>query len=97
MTQYSDVVERQRQVHRAEEWAKGCKCLHTFNTKTCTVWYETRPDDGRVMDVTYNDGRIERHLLGRKKKEIIYFGERKTGDALLNSYVRHQSDAGQNA
>jgi len=92
MGQYDEVVERQRVLLEAEEWADGVKDLHTFDTKTTNMWYEKRPDDGRVMDVRYNDGRIQRSLLGDRPKGTkctIWFGERLTGDDLISSYTQH--------
>ena len=67
MGQYDEVVERQRLLLEAEEWANGVKDLHTFNTETCNMWYETRPDDGRVMDVRFNDERIKRTIIKQFK------------------------------
>lgn len=92
MGQYDEVVERQRLLLEAEEWANGVKDLHTFNTETCNMWYETRPDDGRVMDVRFNDERIKRTLLGDRPKGTkteIWFGKQLKGDDLINSYTRH--------
>ena len=66
--------------------------LHTFNTETCNLWYETRPDDGRVMDVRFNDERIKRTLLGDRPKGTkteIWLGKQLKGDDLINSYTRH--------
>lgn len=93
MGQYDEVVERQRLLLEAEEWANGVKDLHTFNTETCNMWYETRPDDGRVMDVRFNDERIKRTLLGDRPKGTkteIWFGNQLKGDDLINSYTRHK-------
>ena len=92
MGQYDEVVERQRLLLEAEEWANGIKDLHTFNTETCNMWYETRPDDGRVMDVRFNDERIKRTLLGDRPKGTkteIWFGKQLKGDDLINSYTRN--------
>lgn len=92
MGQYDEVVERQRLLLEAEEWANGVKDLHTFNTETCNMWYETRPDDGRVMDVRFNDERIKRTLLGDRPKGTkteIWFGKQLKGDDLINSYTRN--------
>ncbi len=89
MTQYYEVVEQQRLMLEAEEWSKGVKDIHCFNTETCTVWYEKRPDDGRVMDIRFNDGRIRRELLPSGK--IVYFGSRLKGNQLLDAYCRHNA------
>lgn len=92
MGQYDEVVERQRLLLEAEEWADGIKDLHTFDTKTTNMWYEKRSDDGRVMDVRYNDERIQRTLLGDRPKGTkctIWFGKRLTGDDLISAYTQH--------
>ena len=92
MTQYKQEVQRQKDLLKAEEWANGIKDLHTFNTETCNIWYETRPDDGRVMDVRFNDERIKRTLLGDRPKGTkteIWLGKQLKGDDLINSYTRH--------
>ncbi len=92
MGQYDDVVERQRLLLEAEEWAKGIKDIHTFNTTTCNMWYEKRPKDGRVMDVRFNDGRIRRDLLGDRPKGTkctIWFGKQLKGDDLIAVFTQH--------
>ena len=53
------------------------------------MWYDTRPQDtdGKsVIDIQYNDGLIERRL---DNGEIVYFGERLTGDELIYEWERH--------
>ena len=55
MTQFDEVVERQREKILAEEWAKGVKCVHIHQLKS--MWYDDRPqdtDDGAVTDIQYN-------------------------------------------
>ena len=88
MSQYDDVVERQRQMIKAEKWSKGVKALHAHSFTT--MWYETNPDrtgdDLRVLDVEYNNGVIEREYIFTGEKEII--GEHLTGTALYNEYLR---------
>ena len=43
MSQYDDVVERQRVKLEAEVWAKQVKSIHAHTTKS--MWYETNPED----------------------------------------------------
>ena len=77
---------RQRQA--AEEWADGIKCLHSHQLKS--MWYDDRPqdtDDGPVMDVQYNDGRIKRTILNTGK--VVMMGKQITGEDLVYEYSRH--------
>ena len=89
MSQYDDVVERQRQMIEAEKWSRGVKALHAHSFTT--MWYETNPDrtgdDLRVLDVEYNDGTIEREYLVSGVKEVI--GTKLTGQELLDEYGRN--------
>lgn len=92
MGQYDEVVERQRILLEAEEWADGVKDVHTFDTTSCSVWYETRPEDGRVMDVRFNDERIKRQLLGDRPKgtkTTIWIGTQLKGDDLISAYTQN--------
>ena len=50
------------------------------------MWYEEHPEDGRVTDTTYNDGRIVRTKDGQS---IRIYGTRLTGDALIDKYKQH--------
>ena len=84
MTQYNDKVERQRLLLEAEEWATGIRDIHMHSITS--MWYETNPedmDDGGVLDVHYNDGRIERSKDG---KIIRVMGERLTGQKLIDKF-----------
>ena len=89
MSQYNQVVERQRQMIEAEEWSKGVKAIHAHSLTS--LWYETNPDrtgdDLMVCDVEFNDGSISRDYINTGKTEII--GERLTGQELLNEFGRH--------
>jgi|TARA_Y100000389_G_C17469330_1_gene528813 hypothetical protein len=89
MSQYDAVVERQRQMMKAEEWSKGVKAVHAHSFTT--MWYDNNPDrtgdDLRVIDVEYNDGTIEREYMVSGKKEII--GTRLSGQDLLDEFGRH--------
>ena len=87
MGQYEDRVERQRLRLEAEKWANGVKTVHSHQLKS--MWYDDRPEDtdnGPVIDVSYNDGRIERTIIKSKKK--IMMGEVITGEELLRAYTR---------
>ena len=89
MTQFDEVVERQREKILAEEWAKGVKCVHIHQLKS--MWYDNRPqdtDNGAVTDVQYNNGVIVR---SKKGKEIHRFGKEKKAYELVNSFIRNRS------
>jgi hypothetical protein len=88
MTEHNEAVERQRLLLEAEEWAQGLKDLHVHSLSS--MWYDDRPQDTEggqcVTDRAYNNGVIERYKAG---KLIHVFGERLTGQALLDQYSRH--------
>jgi len=87
MTEYSDMIENKKKELRAEEWARGVQHIHVHSLKS--MWYETRPQDtdsGNVIDITYNDGTIEREL---KSGEIVYMTQNKlTGKALIDAWEK---------
>jgi len=89
MSQYDEVVERQRQMIKAEEWSKGVKCVHAHSFTS--LWYENNPDrtgdDLRVLDTEYRDGTVERKYLVSGKTEII--GTKLTGQDLLDEFGRY--------
>ena len=64
MGQYDKLVERQRLLLAAEEWANGIKSMHSHQLSS--MWYDTRPQDTEnrqfVIDKQYNGGEIERTL-----------------------------------
>ena len=85
MTEYTEVVLKQKLLLDAEEWAKGIEQIHVHSIKSC--YYDNRPQDtenGSVTDTTYNDGRIEREKAG---KLIHTFGKKLKGDALIQKYL----------
>tara|TARA_B100000287_G_scaffold202400_1_gene191117 strand:- start:4484 stop:4756 length:273 start_codon:yes stop_codon:yes gene_type:complete len=87
MTQFDDRVEKQRLKLEAEKWANGIKCLHAHQIKS--MWYDDRPqdtDEGPVMDIQYNDGRIERRI--QKTGEVVWMGEQIKGEDLIHAYTR---------
>ena len=81
-------VQRQRLLLEAEVWAKGVKNIHVHSLNS--MWYDDRPQDTEndksVTDTEYNNGIITRYQNG---KHIHTFGEELTGDALIDSYMRH--------
>ena len=84
MTQYEQRVRNQAVKLAAEEWANEVNGLHAHSLTS--MWYETNPedmDDGGVLDVHYNDGRIERSKEG---KIIRVMGERLAGQALIDKF-----------
>ena len=95
MGQFSEMVERHRKKLVAEEWAKGVKTLHHHRLKS--MWYDDKPehtDNGQfVMDRHFNGGEIERTIYDADgtKIGVHMFGERKTGDALIQEYTRNTS------
>ena len=88
MTQYDEIVENQRLLLEAEEWAKVPKSVHIHRLDS--MWYETEDskkflDKGNVTDVQYNNGIIKRQQDG---KTVHTFGEEITGEELVRAYVR---------
>lgn len=85
MSQYKHLVEKQRLLLKAEEWAKEVASIHAHGVDS--MWYDNRPQDtannASVVDITYNSGIIERILPDSSK---VYFGEKLTGDDLLYHY-----------
>ena len=90
MTEYSDMIEWKRKQLLAEEWAKGVQHIHVHSMKS--MWYDNRPQDtdsGNVIDITYNDGTIEREL---KSGEIGYMVDNKlTGKELVYEWEKHNA------
>ena len=85
MTQYNETVERQRLLLEAEKWSQGVKSLHAHSFTS--MWYDTRGNDGSVMDIEYNNGVVKREI--KSTGETVYFGEALTVQALLDSYIRN--------
>jgi len=88
MSEYDEVVERQRLLLEAEEWAKQPKAIHIH--RLASMWYETEEskedfEDGSVTDTEYNSGLIERTKNGVL---IRTFGSRRTGDKLIDLFTR---------
>jgi len=92
MSEYDDVVYRQRLLLEAEEWQTGVRSLHCH--KLSSMWYDDRPQDtenSQVLDTIYNSGVIKREIINTGK--IIIWGKALTGDELINSYTRHNTHA----
>tara|TARA_Y100000022_G_C13060369_1_gene288585 strand:- start:313 stop:600 length:288 start_codon:yes stop_codon:yes gene_type:complete len=86
MGEHREAVIRQAKLLLAEEWANGVKGIHSFDTSKCTMAYDTHTEDGSVIDIEYNDGRIERSQDG---KVIRTFGESQlSGDDLIAQWER---------
>ena len=86
MTEYQDKVARHRLLLEAEKWAEGINQIHVFDAETTNMWYEENPEDGRVTDTTFNDGRIERTKDG---KLIRTLGNKLVGDELIDKYIKY--------
>ena len=88
MTQYNDRVQKQRDLLKAEEWAKQVKSIHAHSISS--MFYDTRPqdtEDGKsVLDIQYNSGLVERKT---HDGYTVYFGEELKGDKLLDEYLRN--------
>jgi len=87
MTQFNDRVEKQRLKIEAEEWASGVKSIHAHSLTS--LWYDKGREDGSVLDVQYNDGRVKREITSTG--ETIILGTQLIGDALLEQYVRESN------
>lgn len=89
MTQYDDRVQYQRDLLKAEEWAKTPASVHVHSTNS--MWYDTRPQDTKkssVTDTIYNSGLV---IRTKKGKHLHTFGKELTGEELVRSFIRHQS------
>ena len=92
MGQFNEVVERQRILLEAEDWADGVKSIHVHGITS--MYYETAESkadiekNGHVTDTEYNSGLIVRERNGKK---VCTFGIRKTGDDLIDAYLTGQA------
>ena len=84
MSEHNEIVERQRLLLEAEAWSRGVKTLHAHGLSS--MWYDDRGNDGSVMDTEYNSGLIKREIV--ETDEVVYFGKKLTGDALIDQYTR---------
>ena len=84
MGQYDSLVERQRVLIKAEQWAIEVKCLHAHSMSS--MWYDDRPQDtakGPVIDVEYNGGWIDRY---QQDVVIHTFGKKFSRSELIDKY-----------
>ena len=89
MTEYSEMIEKQKKLLKAENWARGVKSLHVH--RLTSMWYETRPYDmkeGSVTDTIYNDGTVERRLPNGGL--VFMENEKLTGDSLIHEWEKHE-------
>jgi|TARA_Y100000310_G_scaffold325655_1_gene389432 hypothetical protein len=89
MTQYDDVIEKQRIKAAAEEWGKNIKEIHAFNSDNTNVWYDSRKGDGRVIDTSYNSGLIKREIISTGK--TVYIGKRDRDETLIDRFRRYRA------
>ena len=92
MTEYTEVVARQKLLLDAEEWAKGIEQIHCHKTNTC--YYDDRPQDTadgqKVVDREFNSGRVERTL--ENGQVFIFTKYELKGDELIDSYVQNNQN-----
>jgi len=88
MTQYDDKVEYQKELIKAEEWAKSFSSLHRHSLSS--MWHDTRPQDTQdgqhVTDIIYNSGLIKRILSDGTE---VFFRKELKGSDLVDSYRKH--------
>tara|TARA_R100001129_G_scaffold113584_1_gene78364 strand:+ start:6300 stop:6572 length:273 start_codon:yes stop_codon:yes gene_type:complete len=89
MTQFTAEVEKQRLKNEAECWGLKVKDIHCFDTKLYNMGYDTRPGDGKVMDISLNNGAIKREVLATGK--IYFLGDMLVGDALVQEYGKQNA------
>ena len=85
MSEYDSVVDKQRRLLLAEEWSNKVKSLHAHSLNSC--WYDTRGNDGSVLDIEYNNGVVKREV--RETGEIVFFGEPMNDEELLQTFGQH--------
>ena len=87
MTQYDEVVDKQRTMLEAEDWAMQVRSLHVHSFNS--MWYDDHPEDTEggkmVTDVEYNCGLIKRSQNG---KPLRNFGKELKGEELFDHYIR---------
>ena len=92
MSEYEELVERQRTLLKAEEWAKGISGIHMHGMSS--MWYDDHPEDTEgdknVSDYSFFSGVIKRYQNG---KLLRTFGEELTGDDLIFKYSAYVHDS----
>ena len=87
MTEYTHLVERQKMLLEAEEWAKKPQSLQAH--RLTSMWYETKEskkdlEKGSVLDITYNNGLIVREQNGKVIREFTEY--KMSEEELLRAY-----------
>ena len=72
MTQYTDKVERQRQLQKAEKWGKGVKYIHANNG---------------VIETAFNNGDIKYQKTNPRSKPT-WHRERPSNETLIRRFHR---------
>lgn len=91
MTEYSDIVEKQKAILAAEEMRNMVESLqvHSLNS----MWYDNRPQDTEnnkmVTDIMYMDERIERTL---SDGTIILMQQGLKGEDFIRKVERYMQD-----
>ena len=86
MTQYDYIMRRKRQELAAEDWGNEVADIHAFNTEQVTMWYDNRLDDGHVLDVRYNNGKVKRTLsTGR----VVWIGEQISKKSMVEMFSNY--------
>ena len=86
MTQYDDQVAYQAAKIKAEEWANGVKSLHAHSLDSC--YYAEGRSDGSVLDVQYNDGRVQRTINSTGQVVMLNLDNQVTGKELVRAFER---------
>ena len=86
MTQYDDQVAYQAAKIKAEEWANGVKLLHAHSLDSC--YYAEGRSDGSVLDVQYNDGRVQRTINSTGEVVILNLDNQVKGEELVRAFER---------
>ena len=94
MTEFSGIVHERRMKLAAEEWGKGIKDIHCFNSDCTSVWYDKEPDengkrDGRVIDTRYNNGKIVRRISSTGKEIILDYGSE--GKTIIDMFTQSRA------
>ena len=86
MTQYDDRVAYQKAKIEAEEWANGVKLVHAHSLSSC--FYAEGRSDGSVMDVQFNDGRVQRTINATGEVVMLNMENVVTGSELVRAFQR---------
>jgi len=86
MTQYDDRVAYQKAKIDAEKWANGVKMVHAHSLDSC--YYAEGRSDGSVMDIQYNDGRVQRTINSTGEVIILNMENTVTGSDLVRAFER---------